>query len=171
MATFSKADAERTLKAVRWPLRLTWGGMFAEKLVQSLWPLMTVVLLVLAALMLGLQDSVVVEVVWTAVVVASFAGVAALIYAFLHFRVPTRAQAMARLDASLPGRPLTALLDTQAIGAEDETSAAVWRAHKARMAKRAAEADAVPADLRISSRDPYACLLYTSDAADDPTLV
>jgi uncharacterized protein (TIGR02302 family) len=33
---------------------------------------------------------------------------------------------------------------------------AVWRAHKARMAARAATARAVPADLRVSRRDPYA---------------
>ena len=156
MATFTKSDAARAMKSVRWPLRLTWAGMFAEAVVQSLWPLLTVVLLVLAALMLGLQDSVVIEVVWTIAVVAALSGFGALVYAFRHFRVPSHAQAMARLDASLPGRPLKALLDTQAIGSSDAASAAVWRAHKARMAARAAEADAVPADLRIASRDPYA---------------
>ncbi|MGA9250868.1 MAG: TIGR02302 family protein [Roseobacter sp.] len=156
MASFSRGDVDRTLKSVRWPLRLTWAGMFAEALVQSLWPLVTVVLLVLAALMLGLQDSVIVEVVWAAVVISSLAGLSALGYAFKTFRSPTREQAIARLDASLPGRPLQALTDTQTIGANDAASTAVWRAHQARMAERAATAEAVPADLRVSSRDPYA---------------
>ncbi|MBW4709702.1 TIGR02302 family protein [Roseobacter sp. YSTF-M11] len=156
MASFSRHDAKRSLKAVRWPLRLTRLGMLAESLVQSLWPLLTVCLLVLAALMLGLQDSIAVEVVWAIAVVAGLGGLAALGYAFVKFRVPSQAQAIARLDASLPGRPLQALSDTQTIGAADAASTAVWRAHQARMAARAAQAEPVPADLRISSRDPYA---------------
>ncbi len=156
MATFSRHDVTKTLKSVRWPLRLTWAGMWAEALVQSFWPLLTVCLLVLAALMLGLQDSVVVEVVWTGIVLSGLAGLASLIYAFRTLRTPGRDEAMARLDASLPGRPLQALADTQTIGANDAASTAVWRAHQARMAERASLAEPVPADLRVSSRDPYA---------------
>lgn len=156
MASHSRYDAIDSLKDVRWPLRLTRLGMLAETAVQSLWPLMTVCLLVLAALMLGLQDSAAVELVWVAVAGAAFAGLRALIYAVRTFRWPSWAAALARLDASLPGRPLQALLDTQTIGANDAASAAVWRAHQARMATTAATAEAVPADLRIASRDPYA---------------
>lgn len=156
MASFSQRDAEGTLKSVRWPLRLTHLGMCAEALVQSFWPLMTVALLVLAALMLGLQDSVAVEGVWAAIVTAIFAAGAALVHGVRAFHLPTRDAALMRLDASLPGRPLQALMDTQTIGAHDAASAAVWRAHQARMAKRAEAAEAVPADLRISDRDPYA---------------
>ncbi|MGZ2258998.1 TIGR02302 family protein [Roseobacter sp. A03A-229] len=156
MASFSRHDATRSLVAVRWPLRLTWLGMLAEALVQSLWPLLTVCLLILAALMLGLQDTISVEFVWAIAVAAGLGLLGTLGYAFKRFRLPTRTQAIARLDASLPGRPLQALLDTQTIGAEDAASTAVWRAHQARMATRAAEAEAVPADLRVSERDPYA---------------
>ena len=156
MASFSRYDVARGLHAVRWPLRMTWAGLLAEALVRSLWPLMTICLLVLAALMLGLQDMVMIEVVWAAGVAAALAGLAALIYGFVRFRLPSRAQAMARLDASLPGRPLQALMDTRAIGGSDERSTAVWQAHQKRMAERAATATPVPADLRVSSRDPYA---------------
>ena len=156
MASFSRHDADRSLSAVRWPLRLTRVGMFAEALVQSFWPLMTVTLLVLAALMLGFQDSVLIEVVWMTAVGAAIAWLIALGYAIKTFRLPTHDAAMARLDATLPGRPLQALTDTQTIGADDAASTAVWRAHQARMAERAARAEAVPADLRIASRDPYA---------------
>lgn len=156
MTSFSRHDLKRSLYAVRWPLRLTYVGMLAEALVQSLWPLMSVCLFVMAALMLGLQDMVPIEVVWLIVVLAALSGLATLGYAFLRFRLPTRAQALTRLDTSLPGRPLQALADTQTIGAEDQASASVWRAHQARMAQRAAAAKHVPADLRVSSRDPYA---------------
>ena len=155
-SSFSRHDVTRNLKAVRWPLRLTWAGILAERLVRSLWPLMTVVLLAFAALMMGLQDWMSIEAVWTAVVVTAVSALGALIYAFRRFRLPIRMDAMARLDASLPGRPLQALMDTQIIGAGDASSTAVWRAHQARMAQRAAAAEAVPGDLRLSSRDPYA---------------
>ena len=156
MSTFTPNDLRNGLRGLRWPLRLTWAGMVAEALVQSLWPLMTVVLLVLAALMLGLQDKVTVEVVWALAVVSAGAALWALIYAVRRFRIPSRDAAMERLDASLPGRPIKAMMDDAAIGAEDEAAMAVWRAHKARMAARAAAAKAVPADLRVSRRDPYA---------------
>ena len=156
MTTFTPNDLRRGLAKLRWPLRLTWAGMLAEALVNALWPLMTVCLLVLAALMLGLQDIVVIEGVWAGAVVAAAAGLAALAYALRRFRIPSRGQAMARLDHSLPGHPIQAMLDDQVIGEGDDASMAVWRAHKARMADRASRAKPVPADLRVSRRDPYA---------------
>lgn len=156
MSTTPNRDRKDALSALRWPLRLTWAGMLAEGLVQALWPLMSVTLLVLAALMMGLQDVVSLEVVWGVAVVAGLAWLAALVHALRRFRLPSKGAAMARLDRSLPGRPIQALLDDPAIGANDPAAMAVWRAHKARMAARAATARAVPADLRVSRRDPYA---------------
>lgn len=156
MSTFTPNDLRRGLRNLRWPLRGTWFGMLSESVVQAFWPLMSVVLLVLAALMLGLQDQVMVEVVWAAIALAAAAGLGAAFYAARRFRIPSMSDAMERLDASLPGRPIQAMLDDAVIGAEDEASMAVWRAHKARMAMRASQARAVPADLRVSRRDPFA---------------
>mgnify|MGYP001799473688 FL=1 len=156
MSSFSRNDVRRGLNGLRWPLFWTRAGMFAESFWRATWPLASVVLLVLAALMLGLQDSVVVEVVWGVAVISALAALGALIYAISRFRIPTREAALVRLDETLPGRPIQALMDTQAIGDDDSASSAVWRAHQARMAQRAATATAVPADLRIARRDPYA---------------
>jgi uncharacterized protein (TIGR02302 family) len=156
MANFSRHDVRRGLRGLRWPLFWTYFGMLAENLWRATWPLVTVVLAVLAVLMLGLQDSVIVEVVWGAAVFAALAGAATLIFALARFRLPTRAAALVRLDETLPGRPIQALMDTQAIGDTDAASTAVWRAHQSRMAARAAEAQAVPADLRVACFDPYA---------------
>ncbi|KEJ89727.1 TIGR02302 family protein [Sulfitobacter donghicola] len=156
MVQFTPDDLRRTLAGLRWPLRLTRLGMFAEVAAQSLWPLMAVILFALAAAMLGLHEVVPIEVLWGAVGLATAAGIWAVVYAYRHWAWPTKPQAMARLDSSLKGRPLTALLDDQAIGEQDAASAAVWRAHKRRMAERVKEAKSVPADLRVSSRDPYA---------------
>ncbi|WP_299968239.1 TIGR02302 family protein [uncultured Roseobacter sp.] len=156
MASRPQSDTDSSLREVRWPLRWTRAGMLAEATVQSFWPLIAVCLFVLGLLMLGLQDTVAVEAVWTAAVLSVVAAIAALIYGLRRFALPSRDAAIARLDASLPDRPLQALTDTQTIGAQDAASAAVWRAHQKRMAARAAEAEAVPANLNVASRDPYA---------------
>ncbi len=156
MSTFTPKDLRQGLRKLRWPLRLTRIGMLAEQLVRAFWPLLGVMLLALAALMLGLQDSVMVEVVWAATVVFALGVILSLVYAIRRFRLPSRAGAMERLDASLPGRPIQAMLDDAAIGGGDPASMAVWRAHKTRMAARAEAAEPVPADLRVSDRDPYA---------------
>ncbi|MEO9781214.1 MAG: TIGR02302 family protein [Sedimentitalea sp.] len=144
------------LHALRLPLVLTRGGMLAERLLRCFWPLISLVLLVLALLMLGVQDHVPVEAVWATGVVAVVGAGAALIYAFRQFHWPARGEALARLDETLPGRPIQALLDEQAIGSNDAQSAALWRAHQARMAARAAAARAPAPDLKIARRDPFA---------------
>ena len=156
MVQFTPDDLKQTLDGLRRPLWLTRAGMRAEGLVRSLWPLLTVILLALAAAMMGMHEILPIEAIWAFVGLTAAGAFWALVYAVHHWAWPSTADAMMRLDGSLAGRPITALLDEQAIGDADEASAAVWRAHKRRMAERAAQAQAVPADLRVSSRDPYA---------------
>lgn len=155
-ANFSRHDIRRGLTALRWPLRLTWMGIVAERVAFSLWPLMAVVLTILAVLMLGLHENVTIEVFWVGLVLVVLGGIAAFAFALYRFRLPSKQDAVERLDASLPGRPIQALTDTQAVGASDDASTAVWRAHQQRMAIQALAAKAVPAHVRISRGDPYA---------------
>ena len=58
-----------------------------------------------------------------------------------RFRVPTRAQKLARLDrdSGLPHRPATAMEDQLANASDDPTTQALWALHRARM-ERAAQA-------------------------------
>jgi uncharacterized protein (TIGR02302 family) len=156
MVQLTSDDLKRSLDMVRRPLALTRMGMIAEVAVRSLWPLMAVTLLALSALMLGAHEVLPVEGIWASVGVTVAAGLWSLVYALRRWFWPSRRDAILRLDGSLAERPLTALLDDQVIGSGDAASAAVWRAHKRRMSARAAAAQAVPADLRVSSRDPYA---------------
>jgi uncharacterized protein (TIGR02302 family) len=141
---------------LRIPLALTRAGLLAEQVLRSFWPLLSVMMLALAVLMLGLHDMLPVEVVWTGAVLTALAGLIALVSGIRRFHWPSRAEALIRLDESLPGRPIQALLDDQAIGAGDTQSEALWRAHQARMASRAADAKPVRPDLRLSRRDPFA---------------
>src|SRR5690606_28675970 len=69
---------------------------------------------------------------------------------------PTRDEALQRLDATLRGRPIQTLTDTQAIGGTDPGSQAVWQAHILRMAERVKAARAVRPNLKMASRDPFA---------------
>ncbi|MEM7732858.1 MAG: TIGR02302 family protein [Pseudomonadota bacterium] len=148
-------DLQTMLTRLRRPLRLTWAGLIAERLVRAFWPLWSVVASVSAALMLGLQDVLPVEAVWFALIVTGAAFIGFLIFGIWRFRWPKRQEAVDRLDASLKGRPLAALGDNQAIGTGDEASERLWSAHLGRMADRARDAQAVEPDLRLSGRDPF----------------
>ena len=136
-------------------LTLTRAGLVAERLVQAFWPLWVVCLAAAAALLLGLHDLAVIELVWAAMVLVPLAALAALVMGLRRFRWPGAAEARARLDATLPGRPIAALADTQAIGATDEGSRAVWEAHRARMAEKLRAVRPVRPDLNLARRDPY----------------
>ncbi|EEW24802.1 TIGR02302 family protein [Rhodobacter ferrooxidans] len=149
-------DAQMALARLTVPLRLTLAGLWAERLVRAFWPLWTLLIAVLAALAFGVQDHLPLTAVWGGLGMAAVAGFAALFKGFGAFKRPLRAEALARLDATLPGQPIAALTDVQAIGSHDPASIAVWQAHRARMAARAAQAQPVSPDLRLSSRDPFA---------------
>lgn len=143
------------LKRLKGPLTLTWAGLIAERVVHAFWPLWTILITVAAALMLGLHDVAPVEGVW---ITAILAGLAACIFAVtggFRFRWPGRDEAIERMDASLPGHPLSALADEQAIGGGDAGSEQLWRTHLHRMEKKAETAQAVQPDLKLARRDPF----------------
>lgn len=129
--------------------------MVAERAVRCFWPFWSILFLTLAPLMMGWQDVMPVEAIWGFAVFAVIGLVASAVWGAMRFHWPTRAEAVDRVDAAMPGRPIAALADTQAIGATDPASIAVWRAHLRRMADRTRGARAVEPDLRVSSRDPY----------------
>jgi uncharacterized protein (TIGR02302 family) len=143
------------LKSLVWPMRLTLLGLWAERLSRAFWPLWSLVLVALAALAFGLQD---LGPLRYAQIAGGIIAVLALVLFALglrRFRKPTIIEALDRLDATMPGRPIASLRDTQAIGTADPASLAVWQAHQERMAARAAQARPVQPDLRLSSRDPF----------------
>nr|WP_170332617.1 TIGR02302 family protein [Ruegeria arenilitoris] len=130
--------------------------MLAEQVWRAFWPFFSLAMAILAALMLGLQDHVGVEIVWSVSALAVLGLLVAAVWGIRRFHIPTRAEALVRLDETLPGRPIQALLDDQAIGAMDADSVALWHAHQTRMAQKASKAGVVKPDLRLASRDPYA---------------
>ena len=146
------------------PLRLTLLGLWAERLWRAFWPLWSVLAATLSALAFGLQDILPLEFAWSGLILAGLALIGTGFTGIRKFRRPTRAEAMTRIDARLPGQPIAAMTDTQALGTDDPASLALWQAHRARMAARAAKAQAVKPDLNLSSRDPFA-LRYVAATA------
>jgi uncharacterized protein (TIGR02302 family) len=138
-----------------WPLRLTRLGMMAERFVRAFWPVWTILLAEFAGFAFGLAEALAPRAVWALVIVTLLALIWALVSGVKRFRMPTHIEALHRLDSTMPGRPISALIDHPAIGADDPGALSVWQVHLARMAARTADARAPLPDLRVTDRDPY----------------
>nr|WP_317978256.1 TIGR02302 family protein [Histidinibacterium aquaticum] len=136
-------------------MMLTRIGLVAERGTRSFWPVWTILLAAMVPLMMGWHERVPLELFWTVSVVTVLALGYTLWRGIRSFRWPSRADAAARVDEAMPGRPLTALADAQAVGAADAASQGLWRVHVERMLDRSRQARAVQPDLRVSKRDPY----------------
>ncbi|PKP75645.1 MAG: TIGR02302 family protein [Alphaproteobacteria bacterium HGW-Alphaproteobacteria-6] len=147
---------DAALAPLEWPLRLTRLGMLTEQVTRAFWPLWSILFALFAALAFGLADPLSPVALWVGAGLAAAALAAALIGGIRRFSWPGRDAALARLDATMPDRPIAALRDAQALGVADTGSVAVWRAHVARMVRRAGEARAPAPDLRLSQRDRFA---------------
>ncbi len=154
-----EADAQALPPAARARLRraltLTRAGLAAERAARAFWPLWSILAAAVAMLLVGLHVTLPLEAAWALVVAVVGGAGAALAWGASRFGMPSAAEAALRLDASLPGRPLTALSDAPAIGGTDAEGRAMWAAHRAAMARRLEAARAVPGDLRLAARDPY----------------
>ena len=84
---------DQAAKSLRWPLRLTFAGILAEHVVRAFWPFWALVLVVLAALMLGLQDMLPLEAFWAILVAVVLGGIATLVFAGRRFHWPTKDEA------------------------------------------------------------------------------
>ncbi|NPD14248.1 DUF4175 domain-containing protein [Xinfangfangia sp. D13-10-4-6] len=149
----SDQTSAEALKSIEWPRRLTLIGLWAERLARAFWPLWSILLLAFSAVAFGLHDFGSLLQLQIGLGLVALAALIALVWGWRKFRRPTSDEALIRLDASLPGRPIATLRDAQAIGADDAQSVAVWRVHLARMAEKARAARAVPPDLQLASRD------------------
>lgn len=143
------------MRHLAFPVAATRAGMIAESVVRAFWPFWSVLFVALAPVLFGWHEFVTPAWVWAGVAFVALALLATFAWGGRRFRLPARAEAVARVDAALPGRPIAAIADTQAIGAGDAASEAVWQAHVARMQDRTKQAQYVEPDLRVSDRDPY----------------
>jgi len=158
------SPTERALARLIWPLRLTRAGMVAERAARAFWPVWTVMFLTIAGFAFGISTLVSVTALWVGIGVVAVVLAAAIARGVLRFRMPTRGEALERLDQTMPGRPISTLMDHPAVGASDPASRSVWAAHLRRMETRAAAARTPEPDLRLSRQDPFA-LRYVAATA------
>ncbi|MFY0661876.1 MAG: TIGR02302 family protein [Shimia sp.] len=156
-----QTPSDAALLHLRWVIGLTRLGLFAESFTRAFWPVWTIAFVVLAALMVGVQDHLPLEMIWICGFLAAAGMLVFLVRGARQLVLPSRDMAIARLDATLPGRPIAALQDVPAVGKDDAASQALWAAHQKRMAARTQGAKAVQPDLRISRLDPFG-LRYTA---------
>ncbi len=152
----AQADrAKAVLSKLSWVLSLTRLGLFSERLIRAFWPVWSLVFVVSAALMMGLQDALSVEVLWFLGLMC-LAGLGYFLWRGLRqMKLPSRAEALQRLDDTLPGRPVQSLMDQPALAENDPTTAAIWQAHQNRMAEKAARARAPRPNWVVSHLDPF----------------
>lgn len=165
MALTRKTPDQDPFAPVARALFWTRAGMVAERLAAALWLPLSLALLGAAglafdlfAVLPGNGPALALGVLTLVVVVTAAIG-------GWRLKWPTRAEAVARLDRTLPGRPLAALADAPAIGADDPAALTLWQAHLRRMALRATRARPVPPAPGLARRDPYALRLMALTAA------
>ena len=146
--------------AADWPEPLrraitqTLAALWWERIARAFWPLGVLACALVSALAFGLADLLAPRALGVVGILAALGIVLGLIDGLRRLRPPGRAEAMARVDATLPGRPLAALCDSIALGALDPGARALWWAHRQRMARLAAAARPVGADAGLRWRDP-----------------
>ena len=144
----------------KYPLLLGLAGaaLFWERLWRRLWPAAAVAGLFLGVALLDLLP-LLPGAVHVLVLVAFAAGIAALARRGLRgFRLVDEAAARHRLerDSGLRHRPLTALDDRLATGAEDPAAVSLWQAHLRRMARAARRLRVRPPAPGLARLDPHA---------------
>ncbi len=151
-----KTDLPETVRpALRRAAGLTLIGLWAEAILRAFWPAFAVLFVLIGASLLGLSRVFDAPVYWS---VLGLCALAILFFAMRgarRFARPTAAHALARIDDTLPGHPIAALSDTQAIGADDTQAQAVWHAHLSRMAARLRGVKPVGPDMNVAPQDPW----------------
>ena len=129
--------------------------LWVERIVRGFWPLWCVLLLAAALVVLdvfsalpGIRGTVL-------MVVLGLGALAAAAHGIRSLTVPTRADAMRRLDDSLGTRAVTMLDEEIAVGRGNDDAERLWQAHRARVSARAETARAPDADLRLAPFDPW----------------
>ena len=128
--------------------------MLWEEIARAFWPLGLVMAVGFAALAFGAAALVDAGPLLGLAVAVLLVAVVAGIWGYRRFRRPSSEDARARVDLTLPGRPLSALRDHMAVGAGDPGADALWQAHLVQMQDAAGKAQPVRPDARLRWRDP-----------------
>ena len=160
-AEFDNDDLANQPRGLPRPVRvrvgLSWWVLAAERLWPALWPSSGIVgvflILALANVFAALPE-------WlhlTALIAFAAAIVGAVVWSLREAAMPTRGQAVRRLELSsgLEHRPLTALEDHPAVDDAGDTDT-LWRAHRRQIVRRIGNLRVAWPRLSLAERDPHA---------------
>ena len=151
---------DNRLRRLRWRILLTYAGMLAEGVAKSLWPAACAVMIAYAAVAFG--RAIFPSVAWIAWAAGGSAFAFLLVRGLFRMEWPTLARAAARIDGTLPDRPIAAILDLRAAGQPDQDSLQLWEEHKRRNMRAASGARAVPPKIRLAKEDPLGLRLASA---------
>ncbi len=144
----------QVLRHMRGRILLSALGLWGERLAQGFWPLATLLLATYAfAAFDGFSylPPLMAKGLFAGLVLA---GAGLLVRGASGFRRPTWGQALARLDATDPHRPLAALRDHMAAGAGDPLRDRLWQRYQGRMAVLAGRLEVPAPRPDLPARDP-----------------
>ncbi|MEM8840820.1 MAG: TIGR02302 family protein [Pseudomonadota bacterium] len=164
MTTFSfRGKIRGHGRSLRRRIRLSKLALWSERISAAFWPAFTVTCLFLALAFMGLFE------LAGPLAHRMFLGafgvflLAALAYGIWRFRRPSQIEAMDRLDADHPARPLATMSDSLVLHRSDTKNAeteAIWHAHQRQAQKAALTLEAAAPDLRLSRNDRWAMRLF-----------
>ena len=146
-------------KSLRTKVLLSGVAVNIERLTRAFWPAVMIVLSIFSML------------IWKVHAVLPYPfdlglyGVpVAVVLVFLwkglrRFSRATQDEAIARLDQTGRGNPVTTLIDRQFIGTNDIDAQQLWQLHQQRMAKQADFVEVRAPHVRLAKRDPWALRL------------
>lgn len=148
----SPVDAKfaRKVRASRWALLF-------ERLWPRVWLILGLVGLFLLASLAGLWPLLSDPAHYVVLAAFAAAGIAALLYA-VRVPFPTHEEAVRRIErvSGAPHRPASSYEDTVTANADDPRTAAIWQAHRARLAAALARLRVGPPHPRADRHDPVA---------------
>jgi hypothetical protein len=162
MAEFEQDNVKLTgevMRSLKWRLLLTLGSLVLERVAWSFWPFISWILTCIAIARLGLLMGVSQSLAIAVLLVGALGFLWLFAKGACSFKWPTLAQAKARLDLSLPGRPLEALEGGLSIGSNDAGTSFLWARHLQNMASVARGAKVSQPYVRLAGRDPWALRL------------
>jgi uncharacterized protein (TIGR02302 family) len=151
----SQPAVERSALATR--LRLAGAALLWERLWPALWPAVGIAGAFLALALFDLPARLPGLLHAALLLLVAAALVAALVPALRRFRLPDRAAERRRIEAAsgLAHRPLTALEDRLSGAGGDAATAALWEAHRARMAAQMKALQVGWPKAGLLRRDPF----------------
>ena len=130
-----------------------------ERAARAFWPVWTLLFILYALSAFGAFDGFSQNTALGIYAGFSFAILISAAVGLRSFKMPARAEAVARLDEASDGFVVSALEDTQATALNDPAAQALWARHQEMMADRAATVKVAAPDLKLSGRDPWALRL------------